>query len=455
MSDPRHLEAREAELSVLGAILLDPDAFDVVSASLKPEAFHAPRHRVVFAAMRALAAASDPIDVVTLSEHLERAGELDGIGGFGYLAELADAAATSVNAEHHAGLVLEAHQTRRLVSELERVAKLARSGDYATQAALVDEAQRAVLAATEHRGMDSLVPVRTGLRQAVERVQRAYTTRSPVTGTPSGFADLDGKTAGLHPGELIILAARPAMGKTALALNLAVNAARLGACSVVVFSLEMPTIELCARMLAAEARIDGERMKTGFLGDGDIDRLLQACRALSGIPVHIDDTSGASPEALRAKCRRVAGTKGAPPLGLVVVDYLQLLKVERKRGGSREQEIAEISRSLKGLAKDLSVPILALSQLNRGVESRPNKRPGLADLRESGAIEQDADVVMFCYRDEYYNEQSEDKGVAEVIIGKNRSGSVGTVKLKFTPAWTRFDDLAPGHSATWGARDGS
>ena len=444
MSDARHLEVREAELSVLGAILLDPDAFDLVGPSLQAEAFHAPRNRTVYGAMRALSAAGDPIDVVTLAEHLERAGELDAIGGFGYLAQLAEASASSVNIEHHAGLVLEAHQTRRLVSELERLVKLARSGDYATQAALVDEAQRAVLAATEHRGMETLVQVRTGLRAAVERVQLAYTTRSPVTGTPSGFSDLDGKLSGLHPGQLLILAARPAMGKTALAMNLAVNAARLGGGSVVVFSLEMPTIELCARMLAAEARIDGERMKTGFLGDGDIERLVQGCRALSGIPLHIDDAPAMSPESLRAKCRRVATAKGAPPLSLVVVDYLQLLKVERRKGGSREQEIAEISRSLKALAKDLGVPVLALSQLNRGVESRPNKRPGLADLRESGAIEQDADVVMFCYRDEYYNESSEDKGVAEVIIGKNRSGSVGTVKLKFTPAWTRFDDLAKG-----------
>ncbi|MEZ4466880.1 MAG: replicative DNA helicase [bacterium] len=277
------------------------------------------------------------------------------------------------------------------------------------------------------------------LKQAVEKVQRAYELKSSVTGTPTGFLALDARTAGLQAGDLIILAARPAMGKTALALNLATNAAMHNR-TVAVFSLEMPTVQLAARILASEARVDGERMRTGHLSDGDIDRLLQSVKRLNQLSVHIDDTPSLSVMECRSKCRRLASERTLPPLGLVVVDYLQLMK---GRAGikSREQEISDISRNLKALAKELSVPVIALSQLNRGVESRPNKRPQLSDLRESGAIEQDADIIMFVYRDEYYNEDSEDRGIAEVIIGKNRSGSTGTAKLKFFKQWTRFDNL--------------
>jgi replicative DNA helicase len=286
----------------------------------------------------------------------------------------------------------------------------------------------------------------TALKGAIEKVQHAYEVKSSVTGTPTGFLTLDARTAGLQPGDLLILAARPGMGKTALALNLATNAAMMGKHSVAVFSLEMPTVQLAGRILASEARVDGERMRTGHLSDGDIDRLLQAVKRMNQLPVFIDDTPSLSIMECRSKCRRLAADRTLPPLGLVVVDYLQLMK-GRANVKSREQEISEISRNLKALAKELSVPVMALSQLNRSVESRPNKRPQLSDLRESGAIEQDADIIMFVYRDEYYNEDSEDRGVAELIIGKNRSGSTGTCRLKFFKQWTRFDNLEPGEES--------
>lgn len=435
----RHLQALEAEVSVLGAIFLDNAALDRVADGLLPESFHAPRHRAVFGAMRSLWIRGEPIDPVTVADELGQ--ELDALGGMDYLAGLADAAATSVNVEHHAALVVDAAEVRRLIEACEGVARKARAGDYDSNAEILDEAQAALTAVSERRASDGLVPIRTALKAAVGILEAAYANGSAVTGTPSGFAGLDAKTTGHHPGDLVILAARPGMGKTALALGAAVNAARITGGQVVVFSLEMPTAQLAARLIASEARVDSERMRTGVLAQGDIDRILAAVQRLSPLHLHIDDTPAATLEQVRAKCRRLATTAGAPPLKLVVVDYLQLMRGPRQRGGNREQEIAELSRGLKGLAKEMGVPVVALAQLNRGVESRPNKRPQLSDLRESGAIEQDADLVMFCYRDDYYHEDSEAKGQAEIIIGKHRNGSTGTVKLRFAKEWVRFDDL--------------
>jgi replicative DNA helicase len=286
------------------------------------------------------------------------------------------------------------------------------------------------------------VPVSTALEGVLAKVQLAFERKETVTGTPTGFTDLDRKTAGWQEGDLIILAARPAMGKTAFALNLAANAGRDGKSTVALFSLEMPTNQLAARMLACDARVDSERMRSGNLVDGDIDRLLVSVRRMNAMSIQIDDTPGATVMEIRSKCRRLASDRSLPPLGLVIIDYLQLMK-GKASANSREQEISDISRNLKTLAKELKIPVIALSQLNRGVESRPNKRPMMSDLRESGAIEQDADIIMFVYRDEYYNEDTEEEGITEIIIGKQRNGPIGTVKLRFFKQWSRFVNLHP------------
>jgi replicative DNA helicase len=440
MATARHLEAREAELSVLGAIFLDNGALDRVMALLEPTDFFAPRHALVYQRMLALAERGEPIDPVTLSLDLGRTDQLEAVGGLSYLGELADAAATAINIEHHAAIVHDAGEIRRLVAVCRGIAEKAEGGNYDESGLLFDEAQQAIYEVGADRVAKGFMPMNVALKGAIEKVHKAFESKQAVTGTPTGFTEFDAKTAGLHGGELLILAARPAMGKTAFALNIAVNAARLGGGTVAVFSLEMPTVQLAARMLASEARVDGERMKNGALSDGDIDRLLQSVKRMNSLSIHIDDSAALSVMEARSKCRRLAADKSLPKLSLVIIDYLQLMK-GRPNTKSREQEISEISRNLKGLAKELDVPVIALSQLNRGVESRPNKRPQLSDLRESGAIEQDADLIMFCYRDEYYNEDSEDKGLAEIIIGKHRSGSTGTVKLKFFKQWTRFDNL--------------
>lgn len=446
MSTARHLEAQEAELSVLGGVLLDNTALDRVSALVDTTDFFSPRHQIIYKAMLRLAEAQQPLDPVTLATTLEQSGELEAVGGMDYLFQLSAATASAVNVEHHSQIVHDYAEVRRLVQVCEEVVKKAREGDYEDTERLFDEAQQAVYEVGQARQGRNFTSMATALKGAIEKVQHAYEVKSSVTGTPTGFLTLDARTAGLQPGDLLILAARPGMGKTALALNLATNAAMMGKHSVAVFSLEMPTVQLAGRILASEARVDGERMRTGHLSDGDIDRLLQAVKRMNQLPVFIDDTPSLSIMECRSKCRRLAADRTLPPLGLVVVDYLQLMK-GRANVKSREQEISEISRNLKALAKELSVPVMALSQLNRSVESRPNKRPQLSDLRESGAIEQDADIIMFVYRDEYYNEDSEDRGVAELIIGKNRSGSTGTCRLKFFKQWTRFDNLEPGEES--------
>ncbi len=440
MNTARHLEAREAEVSVLGAILLDNGAFDRVAEFLGVDDFHLPRHKVIYEHIRLLSEGDQPIDPITLSASLEQKNVLEDAGGLDYLVTLDQTAATAVNVEHHARLIHESAEIRRLIAVCVQIVEKAQSGDYDDGARLFDEAQQAVYELGQNRKTSSFTDIPTALKNVIERVQKAFEAKSSVTGVPTGFVDLDRMTAGLQGGDLLILAARPAMGKTAFALNLASNGASLGGGSVAVFSLEMPTTQLAARMLACEARVDSERMRTGHLSDGDIDRLLQAVKRMNDWSVHIDDTPGLSVMELRAKCRRLASDRNLPRLSLVVIDYLQLMK-GRPGIRSREQEISDISRNLKSLAKELEVPVVALSQLNRGVESRPNKRPLMSDLRESGAIEQDADIIMFVYRDEYYNPDTEDQGVTEIIIGKQRNGPIGTCKLRFFKEWSRFDNL--------------
>lgn len=444
MSTARHLEAQEAELSVLGGILLDNSARDRIGDRLTAEDFHAPRHRIIFERMSTLADEGRPIDAITLATSLEQTGDLEAVGGVDYLLRLSDAAATAVNVEHHAEIIHDYAEVRRLVLACSGIVEKAQGGDYDDTERLFDEAQQAIYEIGNRRQTKSFIDMPTALKDVIERVQRAYELKSTVTGTPTGFFDLDEMTAGFQPGDLVILAARPSMGKTAFALNLATAAAAgtpdVGPKTVAVFSLEMPTVQLAARMLAAEARVESERMRTGHLGDGDIDRLLQGVKRMNQWSIMIDDTASISVMEARSKCRRLASDKNRPPLGLVIIDYLQLMK--GKPGvKSREQEISDISRNLKQLAKELEVPVIALSQLNRSLESRPNKRPIMSDLRESGAIEQDADVIMFVYRDEVYNENTEDKGIAEIIIAKQRNGPIGACRLRFFRQWTRFDNL--------------
>ncbi len=440
MSTARHLEAREAEFAVLGAILLDNGTLDQVAEFLVADDFFDGRNKIVYQHMQKLGDDSQPIDTVTLATGLEQVGLLAKAGGIDHLHVLDEASASSVNATHYAHIVHDYGEVRRLVQACAGVVEKAQSGDYEDTNRLFDEAQQAIFEIGLKKRQGSFVPVSTALEGVLEKVQLAFSSKESVTGTATGFADLDRKTAGWQGGDLIILAARPAMGKTAFALNLAANAARESNCTVAVFSLEMPTGQLAARLLACDARVDSERMRSGNLLDGDIDRLLVSVRRMNSMGIQIDDTPGATVMEVRSKCRRLASDRNLPPLGLVVIDYLQLMK-GKASAGSREQEISDISRNLKTLAKELDVPVIALSQLNRGVESRPNKRPLLSDLRESGAIEQDADIIMFVYRDEYYNEDTEEQGITEIIIGKQRNGPIGTVKLRFFKEWSRFANL--------------
>ena len=438
MDSGRHLEAKEAETAVLGAIFLDPNAFDKVCETLASTDFFAPKHQAIFEVMGELRDEGEPIDPVTLAQRLEKSSQLETVGGMDYLLSLDSASASTLNVEHHASIVHEMAEIRRLISTCANVMEQAHAGDYEHPERLFDEAQAAIFEVGARVRKGSFVGIKDALKTVIEHVQAAFEAKASTTGTGTGFVDLDRKTSGLQGGDLIILAGRPGMGKTAFALNLASNAAIHSKVTVGLFSLEMPTRQLAARLLACEARVDSERMRSGSLAEGDIDSLLQAVRNMSEWSIHIDDTPGATVMEVRSKCRRLASDRSLPPLGLVIIDYLQLMRGRANR--SREQEISEISRSLKSLAKELDVPIIALSQLNRGVESRPNKRPMMSDLRESGAIEQDADIIVFVYRDEYYNEESEDRGLCEVIIAKQRNGPTGTVKLKFFKEWSRFDN---------------
>jgi len=435
-----HLEAHEAEFSVLGGIMLDNAAYDQVAAVISADDFHQPRHKAIFRRMASLSAGDEPIDPVTLATAFEKTGDLTAAGGLEFLLDLGCKAATAVNIGHHAGIVQEHAELRTLVDTCLEIANKARGGEYDSAAELFDSAQAAIFGIGKRRQAKTFDLLPSVMKGVLAKIQQAYEAKAEVTGLRTGFSDLDDLTSGLQPGDLIILAARPSMGKTALALNLAANAAKLAGQSVAVFSLEMPTAQLVGRLLSAEAQVEVGRMRSGYLEQGDIERILQANKRMAGWSILIDDTPGITVMEARTKCRRLAADKTLPPLGLVIVDYLQLMKGPANIR-SREQEISDISRNLKSLAKELGVPVLALSQLNRGLESRSDKRPIMSDLRESGAIEQDADIVACIYRDEVYDEKSKDKGTAEVIIRKHRNGGLGTVRLKFEPKYTRFNNL--------------
>ena len=427
----------EAEKAVLSAILLENDAVHAVYTEVKPDDFYHPAHRTLYEAMIALKDANHPVDLHTLSDYLNGPKLLDAIGGPVALAELADYEATAANVLHHARIVHDKATKRRLISVATEIVELGFDGSQQA-GPLLDAAESRIFEITQATSRPSFRSLHDEMQDTFDYVEALMNRGGELTGLPTGFADLDEMTGGLQPGELIIIAARPSMGKTALALNIARNAAVDHGKKVAIFSLEMTTRSLVLRLLAAEARIDSSAFRRGFIAHNDHTRLVNAAGRLANAQIWIDDGSSATLLEIKAKSRRLKAERG---LDLVVVDYLQLAhsdgKVER-----REQEISEISRGLKALAKELDIPVLTLSQLNRGPEARADKRPMLADLRESGAIEQDADLIGFIYRDEVYNKDSDDEGIAELIISKQRNGPTGPIRLRFEGRFARFESLS-------------
>jgi len=430
----------EAERAVLGGVLLDNDALNVVLEIVQKHDFYSEANATLFEGMTALFGSSKPIDTVTVREELVARGKLQAIGGDEYLLELTNTIPTVANIESHAKIVREKSLVRRLIMACHEVAASG-YGDYGEASLFLDGAEKRIFDVAQETLRSPYEHIKDVVLRTFTEIHEAAERGEQITGLPTGFADLDEKTSGMHPGDLIIIAGRPGMGKTAFALNVGVNACLARKSGVAIFSLEMPKEQLVRRMLCSEARVDGSRMRSGQLWRDDWPKLARAAGALSELPLWIDDTPSLSMTELRAKSRRLASQED---LGLIVVDYLQLMRSGTKND-SREQEISEISRNLKALAKELSLPVIALSQLNRGVESRgtKDKRPQLSDLRESGAIEQDADTIWFVYRDQVYNPENPDsRNRAELIIGKQRSGPTGTVHCAFFNEYTRFDNLA-------------
>ena len=428
-----------AEAAVLGAILLDNDSIGMIGSSLAVDYFYREAHRFIYRAMRELADSLDPIDTVTLSEKLREGGNLKQAGGAAYLIQLSSETPAAVNVAHYAKIVRDKALVRAIIQAC-RAIQQEGSLDPADVPAFIESAQARLYEVTSDATRTDIPSIREVIAEAFKHIESMMDRKERITGIPTGFVDLDDKLSGLQPSDLIILAARPAMGKTAFALNLLTNAAIKSGEPAVIFSLEMSGQQLATRMLCSQARVSASDLRTGNVNDADWSKLIMSVGDLSEAKIFVDDTPAMSIMELRAKCRRLHQERG---LGLVVIDYLQLMRgSDLTARRSREQEISEISRNLKALAKELMVPVVALSQLNRGVESRTDKRPLMSDLRESGAIEQDADIVMFLYRDEYYNPESEKKGVAEVIIGKQRNGPTGTVELSFQGQYTLFSNLA-------------
>ena len=431
--------AVDAERAVLGGILLENDAMNTVLEIVEAEEFYVEANSIIYATMKELFGRGQPLDSVTLREELVTKQKLQAVGGDEYLLGLTETLPTVANIEAHAKIVKEKSVVRKLITTCHTIAATG-YGDYGGLEDFLDGAEAAVFGVAKQRAKNPYEHVKDIVMRTFEEINLTAQRGGQLTGTPTGFLRLDKLTAGMHPGDLIIVAGRPGMGKTSFAMNVAFNACAQGEVPVAVFSLEMPKEQLVKRLLVSEARVDGGRMRTGQLLRDDWPKLAAAAGVLSEMPIFIDDTPSITMVELRSKARRLQSEHG---LGLIVIDYLQLMRSGSKND-SREQEISEISRNLKGLAKELELPVIALSQLNRGVESRgvKDKRPQLSDLRESGAIEQDADTIWFVYRDEVYNKESPDRGVAEIIVGKQRAGPTGTVRCRFFNEFTRFDNLS-------------
>lgn len=431
----------EAEQSVLGAMLIDSEAVVKVSEIIRPDDFYRDAHRHVYEAILSLNERNEAVDLITLTEELKQRGYLDQIGGAVYVAGLANSVPTAANVEFYARIVEEKALLRKLINTATRIAALGYESEE-EPADLIDTAEKMIFELSQRRSRTAFSVLKNILMQTFDKIEDLYKNKGQITGVPSGFTDLDRLTSGFQPSDLIIVAARPSMGKTALCLNIAQFAAVRHQVPVAIFSLEMSKEQLVQRLLCSQAMVDQQRLRTGNLEEEDWKKLTKASGPLSQAPVYIDDTPGISVGELRAKARRLKAEKG---LGLIIIDYLQLMTNSSRKNENRQQEISEISRSLKAVARELDVPVIALSQLSRAVEQRTDKRPMMSDLRESGSLEQDADIVMFIYRDDYYNPESEKRGVSELIIAKQRNGPVGTVELGFLKEFTKFVNLDRSH----------
>jgi len=428
----------EAEQSVLGGILLDNQALNAAQEILSDSDFYSDAHKKIFRAMQDLADRGEPVDLITLSDHLRDKKQLDQVGGAAYLASLVDSVPSAANISYYAKIVREKAILRSLISSATDI--LTKSYEQASEVDdILDEAEHAIFEISQNKIRRSFYPLKEIIKDSFRTIERLYESKELITGVPTGFDKFDELTSGLQRSDLIIIAGRPSMGKTAFALNIARHAAVESNIPVAIFSLEMSKEQIAMRLLSSTAKVDSQRIRKGFLGEMDWPKLTNAAGLLSEAPLFIDDTPALTVLEMKAKSRRLKAEHG---LGLIIIDYLQLMRGTAYRE-SREQEISEISRSLKALAKELNVPVIALSQLNRKVEDRTNRRPQMADLRESGAIEQDADVIVFIYRDEVYNKSEDNpkKGIAEIIIAKQRNGPISTVELAFLEKYTSFENL--------------
>lgn len=431
----------EAEQSVLGGILIENEAINKVMEILVPDDFYRDGHRKIYTALIDLSERDEPADLITLTNDLRKKAHLDAIGGASYLASLIDSVPTAANIEYYAKIVREKAVLRKLIETSTEIITQSYQ-DRGDVDNFLDEAEKSIFEISEKRVRPSYYSIRQVVKDSLDTISKLYENKQLITGVPSGFKDLDKMTAGFQPSDLIIVAGRPSMGKTAFCLNIAQYAALERKLPIAIFSLEMSKEQLVIRMLCSQSQVEGHKLRTGFLHESDWTKLTLAAGTLYEAPIFIDDSAALSVLELRAKARRL---KADHHLGLIVIDYLQLMK-GRARAESRQQEISEISRSLKALAKELNVPVIAVSQLSRKTEERHGNRPQLSDLRESGAIEQDADVILFVFREEVYNRQEENQGKAEIIIGKQRNGPIGKVDLAFIDKFTAFKDLYKGET---------
>ena len=427
----------ESEQSILGSILLDKDAIITVSETIRPSDFYKEAHKIIYESMLKLSNKNEPIDLITLTEELKKQGHLDNVGGISYITSLSTIVPTTSNVKYYADIVKEKSVLRQLIKASNDIINLGYENSTKVEEVL-EKAEKRIFDISQEKASDDFKSINEVLVDAYDMIEKLYTNKSDVTGITTGFKDLNKKINGLQRTDLILIAARPAMGKTAFSLNLVQNAALKGDASVAVFSLEMSKDQLVQRMLSSQSHVELKKIKTGTLDENDWPRIIDAMAVLSNVNIYIDDTPGIKISELRSKCRKLKIEKG---LDLILIDYLQLMEGEGYNE-SRQQEIAKISRSLKIIAKELNCPVVALSQLSRAPEQRADHRPMLSDLRESGSIEQDADIVMFLYRDEYYHPDSESKNIGEVIIAKNRHGETGSVELVWLGEVQKFADKA-------------
>lgn len=430
----------DSEKSVLGAVMIDNEALNLVLEVIRSEDFYQRTHQVIFEAMMEVYERREPIDIITLSNQLKASNQIDAAGGVEYLSHLVDIVPTAANTQYYARIIKEMSLRRKLIHEVSQISNEAFevSGELDQ---FIDSVEQRIFKVSESRVNPSFVKAGDIVQHSIKDVEQRFVNKDSITGVPTGFYDFDELTSGLQPSDLVIIAGRPSMGKTSLALSIARNVSLGANKAVAIFSLEMSKEQIVTRLLCSEARVSNSKVRSGKLGESDFPRLVDAASTVAQAEIYIDDTPAISVLEMRAKVRRLHREN---PLSLVIVDYMQLMRGTARRQERREQEISEISAAMKALAKELNIPVIALSQLNRSVESRQDKRPMMSDLRESGAIEQDADIIGFVYRDEVYHPETPDKGVAEFIISKHRNGSIGTVRMSFQAELTLFENLTEG-----------